>query len=80
MKYAAEILNEKLEGLKPECAIVLGSGLGGLVDSIEGPVSVPYETIAGFPGSGGSRSNRFQLLRMCLVETIKQSSDQEKHR
>ncbi|WP_099865968.1 purine-nucleoside phosphorylase [Pararhizobium haloflavum] len=54
MKYAAEILNEKLDGLKPETAIVLGSGLGGLVDSLEDAVSVPYQTIAGFPGSGVS--------------------------
>lgn len=54
MKYAAEILDEKLEGLKPKTAIVLGSGLGGLTDALEGAISVPYETIAGFPGSGVS--------------------------
>lgn len=54
MRYAAEILNEKLEGLKPKMAIVLGSGLGGLADAVEDPISVPYETIAGFPGSGVS--------------------------
>lgn len=54
MKYAAEILQEKLEGLEPKTAIVLGSGLGGLVDRLEKAVSVPYETIAGFPGSGVS--------------------------
>ncbi|VVT31810.1 purine-nucleoside phosphorylase [Rhizobium sp. EC-SD404] len=54
MRYAAEILNEKLGGLKPETAIVLGSGLSGLVDQLEGAVSVPYETIAGFPRGGVS--------------------------
>jgi purine-nucleoside phosphorylase len=54
LRYAAEILREKLGGLKPEVAIVLGSGLGGLVDSVENAVAVPYATIAGFPGSGVS--------------------------
>lgn len=54
MKYAAEILTEKLGDLKPYTAIVLGSGLGDLVDRLEDAVSVPYQTIAGFPGSGVS--------------------------
>ena len=33
---------------------MLGSGLGSLVDRLEGAIAVPYETIAGFPGSGVS--------------------------
>ncbi len=42
----------------PEIAIVLGSGLGKLADSIESPIVIPYEEIAGFPkptviGHGG---------------------------
>ena len=54
MRYAAEILNEKLGGLKPKVAIVLGSGLGGLVDALESAVSVPYEALPGFPRGGVS--------------------------
>lgn len=39
------------EGLSPEVGIVLGSGLGRLVDEIENPVVIPYKTIPGFPVS-----------------------------
>lgn len=40
---------------KPKVAIVCGSGLGGLADTIEaGPkVELPYETIPNFPQSTG---------------------------
>ncbi|MEX0905599.1 MAG: purine-nucleoside phosphorylase [Balneolaceae bacterium] len=32
-----------------DAAVILGSGLGGFVDRIENPISVPYEKIPGFP-------------------------------
>lgn len=47
----ADCLKEKLEGLKPEVGIVLGSGLGKLADSITSPVTIPYKSIPGFPVS-----------------------------
>ncbi len=47
--YIGEILQEK--GLAPTVGIVLGSGLGRLVDDIENPVTVPYKNIPGFPVS-----------------------------
>ncbi len=49
----ARILREKLSprfGAEvPKVAIILGSGLGGLADRIQGPVSIPYEDLPGFP-------------------------------
>ena len=36
---------------QPQIGIILGSGLGGLVDEIENPVSVRFEDIPHFPVS-----------------------------
>ena len=36
----------------PEAVIVLGSGLGAMVDAVEDPVSIPFQELAGFPGAG----------------------------
>ncbi len=38
--------------VKAKISIVLGSGLGGLIDEIIDPASIPYETIPHFPVSG----------------------------
>ena len=40
--------------LKPAVAIVLGSGLGGFVETVEGAVTIPYGELAGFPPPGVS--------------------------
>lgn len=37
--------------IKPEIAIILGTGLGGLIDDIEDRVMIPYEVIRNFPVS-----------------------------
>jgi purine-nucleoside phosphorylase len=37
--------------VKPEVALILGSGLGPLADRIESPVRIPYEEIPHFPRS-----------------------------
>ncbi|MBR1927936.1 MAG: purine-nucleoside phosphorylase [Bacteroidales bacterium] len=47
--YVKEILD--CHGLVPTVGIVLGSGLGRLVDDITGQVVIPYKTIPGFPVS-----------------------------
>lgn len=47
-----DILAERLEGRVPKLAIVLGSGLGGLVDELESPVRIPYTDLPEFPESG----------------------------
>ena len=36
----------------PEAVIVLGSGLGAMVDAVEDPVSIPCQELAGSPGAG----------------------------
>ncbi len=51
IRIAAACVQEKLGGLKPEVGIVLGSGLGKLVDKIESQTVIPYSTIPGFPVS-----------------------------
>lgn len=52
MKEAIDVLVERLGGLAPATALVLGSGLGGLVDEVENAVRVPYAELPGFPCSG----------------------------
>jgi len=52
MKEAVARLVEALNGLAPETAMVLGSGLGGLVDDVEDAVRIPYGDLPGFPRSG----------------------------
>jgi purine-nucleoside phosphorylase len=51
-KTVIDLLVEKLDGLVPRHAIVLGSGLGSLVEEIENPIRVPYGDLPGFPASG----------------------------
>ncbi|WEX09521.1 purine-nucleoside phosphorylase [Chelativorans sp. AA-79] len=52
MKDTVDILVERLGGLAPRLAIVLGSGLGKLADGLAKPVRVPYADLPGFPQSG----------------------------
>jgi purine-nucleoside phosphorylase len=40
--------------LRPQVGMVLGSGLGGLVDAVEDAVSISYGELAGFPHPGVS--------------------------
>ncbi|RVC07563.1 purine-nucleoside phosphorylase, partial [Mesorhizobium sp. M7A.F.Ca.AU.002.02.1.1] len=49
---ALDHLVERLDGLAPATALVLGSGLGGLVDQIEDPIRISYADLPGFPRSG----------------------------
>jgi len=52
MMKAEALLVERLEGLAPELAIVLGSGLGPMAAEVENPVRIPYGDLPGFPRSG----------------------------
>ncbi|MEO3997488.1 purine-nucleoside phosphorylase [Mesorhizobium sp. CAU 1732] len=52
MNDAVSTLIEKLEGRTPKVALVLGSGLGGLVDEVENAIHIPYGDLPGFPHSG----------------------------
>jgi purine-nucleoside phosphorylase len=48
---AAACLQSKLGALTPGVAIVLGSGLGAVADSVENPIFIPYGDIPHFPQS-----------------------------
>lgn len=52
MTDAISHLVERLNGLAPTTALVLGSGLGGLVNEVEDAVRIPYGDLPGFPRSG----------------------------
>jgi purine-nucleoside phosphorylase len=52
MTEAAGKLGGLLGDLRPRTALVLGSGLGGLADEVEGALRVPYAELPGFPRSG----------------------------
>ncbi|MGV1801302.1 purine-nucleoside phosphorylase [Agrobacterium vitis] len=54
MTPAVDLLIDRLNGLLPRIAIVLGSGLGGLVDEVENAVRIPFADIPGFPQGGVS--------------------------
>ncbi|MDS7595802.1 purine-nucleoside phosphorylase [Agrobacterium tumefaciens] len=49
-----DILVRRLNGLMPRVAIVLGSGLGSLVEEVDEAIRVPYAELPGFPASGVS--------------------------
>ena len=49
MSAAAVAVRARLGPRRPEVAIVLGSGLGGLAGRVEGAVRIPYAGIPGFP-------------------------------
>lgn len=52
MKRTIDQIVERLNGLAPRTAMVLGSGLGGLVDTVENAIRMPYTELEGFPQSG----------------------------
>lgn len=50
---------------RPELAVILGSGLGGLADAVEGARSVPYAEVPGLPVSTApSHAGRFVAGRL----------------
>ena len=51
IKGAAQYINERTADFSPEVGIILGTGLGGLVEKIEIEHSIPYAEIPGFPVS-----------------------------
>jgi purine-nucleoside phosphorylase len=49
VKESKDFLETKLTGFKPEVAVVVGSGLGGVSSGIANPIVVPYTEIPHFP-------------------------------
>lgn len=45
------ILSKIGDSHSPQTAIILGSGLGSLVEHIQNPITIPYASLAGFPQS-----------------------------
>ena len=59
LSITLDVVRERLSGLKPDTAIVLGSGLGPIADAVQAPVEIPFSDLAAFPqtsitGHGGS--------------------------
>lgn len=46
---AAEAVAERMDAFGAEVAVVLGSGLGGVAEGLDGAQSAPYATLPGFP-------------------------------
>ncbi len=42
-------IKNKLNGVVPDTAIILGSGLGGLIKALKNPIAIPYAEIPDFP-------------------------------
>ncbi|MBI3983548.1 MAG: purine-nucleoside phosphorylase [Gemmatimonadetes bacterium] len=49
IRPTVDFLRQRLATLEPRVAIVLGSGLGGLADSVTDAQRIPYRDIPGFP-------------------------------
>ena len=49
VKESKEFLEAKLAGFKPEVALIVGSGLGGVAGMVTKPVTIPYADIPHFP-------------------------------
>ena len=51
LAHAAAFLRGRVAGAPPAVGLVLGSGLGGFVDALQGAQSIPYGEIPGMPRS-----------------------------
>jgi len=51
LSHQADVLPKAVRDFQPEWGLVLGSGLGPLIDDVDAILSVPYEEIAGLPTS-----------------------------
>lgn len=49
IRKSAEIVQALTKNLNPKIAVILGSGLGGLADRVDGAIEIPYTLLPGFP-------------------------------
>ncbi|MCP8896709.1 purine-nucleoside phosphorylase [Shinella daejeonensis] len=54
MSGAGDLLAARLGGLVPSHGIVLGSGLGGLTETVRDPLRIPYADLPNFPAGSVS--------------------------
>ncbi len=59
VKTALDVIASRAPGFKADVALVLGSGLGGVVEAVSDAISISYEDLPGFPrptvvGHGGT--------------------------
>lgn len=68
---AAAFIKEKIGDRNPKIGIILGSGLGNAADQIEDAITIPYNSIPGFPEATaiGHKSN-FLIGRLAGKEVI----------
>ncbi len=52
VEQSATLIRQKMGGMNPKTAIILGSGLGGLGDKVEGAIKISYRDLPGFPVTG----------------------------
>jgi purine-nucleoside phosphorylase len=60
VQTAVDRIREKSDAC-PTAAIILGSGLGGLAEAIERPITIPYQDIPGFKNSS-AKGHRGELI------------------
>ena len=51
IKFTTQSILSKTNNFKPQFGIILGTGLGGLVNEIKAEFSIPYSQIPNFPVS-----------------------------
>lgn len=49
IRKSADIIQALTKNLNPKIAVILGSGLGGLADRVDGAIEIPYSLLPGFP-------------------------------
>jgi purine-nucleoside phosphorylase len=74
VQNCARVLQSKLpRGFRPDIGLILGTGLGGVVDAVDDCRSIPYGDLPGFPVSGApSHQGRFVAGRMFGVPVLAQ--------
>ena len=64
IQHSAAYIQEKLGKIQDGCvAIVTGTGLGGLTEAIDSPVSIPYAGHRQLPGVHGQEPHRASRVR-----------------
>ncbi len=69
MSDAVSVIRARLPNAAPKLGLILGSGLGGLVDEIESATRLPYTELPGFPHSTvSSHAAELVIGRLAGVE------------